>query len=129
MTDRFTRKARVLGRLMLTTVNQTEGAPRVDGARVEDVEGRAYGGLVFGTGDRAPVLGWRGLSVPSPARLIQATPLRLQPVVRWLLGPRPWRPTSARARLRLRAAAHEVRCAECRVTWPSWRARAAGRSS
>lgn len=33
---------------------------------------------------------------------------------------------TARLRLRGRAAAHEVRCAECRVSWSTWAARLAG---
>lgn len=36
---------------------------------------------------------------------------------------------TARLPLRLRAAAHEVGCAECRVTWRGWAARALGWSS
>lgn len=30
---------------------------------------------------------------------------------------------SGRVPLRVRAAAHEVRCAECRVSWPRWAGR------
>lgn len=95
MTPPLDRRARVFGPLIVTTVNQSVGAPRIDGARVTDAEGRSYGALVFGAGVRAPVVGWRGAAVPYPRR--------------WTL--------------RFRAAAHEVRCAECRVTWSSWAAR------
>jgi hypothetical protein len=83
------RAAWTLGRLLLTTVNQSDGAPRVDGARCEDAEGNRYTALVFGAGGRAPVIGWRGAPpVPPPARLVLAAPRPLRPAMRWLVGPR-----------------------------------------
>lgn len=38
-------------------------------------------------------------------------------------------PRQARRSLRMRAAAHEVRCAECRVSWRSWWQRLTGATS
>lgn len=42
----------------------------------------------------------------------------------WNRRPRPRR---ARLSLRIVAAAHEIRCAECRVSWSSWARRLSGR--
>lgn len=56
MTDR---KARVLGPLIITTTPQLATfAPWLDAANVRDAQGRRYGGLVFGRGPRALVIGW-----------------------------------------------------------------------
>jgi hypothetical protein len=67
MTDR---KARVFGRLLLTTTPQVSSlAPLIDGATVRDAEGRRYGAFVFGRGQHALVVGWRDARSPSWALL------------------------------------------------------------
>jgi len=64
----------VLGRFLLTTAHQGEGAPILDGGRSRDGEGREYGSLILllrrwliPIGDRPPA-GLRGSYFPNPAR-------------------------------------------------------------
>lgn len=59
---------------------------------------------------------------PMVLALLAVAPLRVR--VQPQLG-RPVRALQVRA-LRVRAAGHELRCRECRVTWKSWAGRLVG---
>ena len=89
------RAARRFGPLLLTTCRQPDSAPRLDGGRSGDAEGRTYGCLVLLVSRRsgeAVVLGWRDALTPNPTWWRKLAVLRLRqgiahPVARRLLGP------------------------------------------
>ncbi len=84
------RRGRRVGPLLLSTVRQAPNAPRVDVGTAYDDGGVRYRVLVFGTGPRAWVVGWRnaGASPPALARLPYALPSPLRPAARFLFSMR-----------------------------------------
>jgi hypothetical protein len=78
----------VFGPLLLSTTAQPRHAPRIDTGRADDAEGRRYGVLVFGTGRRARVIGWRGAGVPALSPWAHRLPRPLRPLACWLFAGR-----------------------------------------
>lgn len=84
------RAGRRFGRLLLTVTHQSRRGPRIDGAVVYDAERNRYEAIVFGTGRRAPVVGWR-TNGPMPVPFWtwpRRAPRPLRPAAAFLFAPR-----------------------------------------